>query len=51
MIAWLGSLAVKKQKLDCVDRVQGLVGRMLENEPKSRVQAEQVSAAFDSDSG
>ena len=51
MVTWLDSVAVNRQKLDCADRVQELVYRMLENEPESRVRAGQVSAAFDSDSG
>jgi len=50
MEAWLHSVAVKKQGLDCADKVQGLVHRMLEKEPEDRVRAEQVSAAFDNDS-
>jgi serine/threonine protein kinase len=51
MEAWLRSVDVKRQGLDCADRIQGLVHQMLEKKPGSRVRAEQVSAAFDGDSG
>ncbi|KAL2173947.1 kinase-like domain-containing protein [Thermothelomyces heterothallicus CBS 202.75] len=51
MKAWLQFVAVKRQGLDCKDRVQGLVYRMLEGEPESRVRAKQVSATFEDDSG
>ncbi|KAK3897293.1 kinase-like domain-containing protein [Staphylotrichum tortipilum] len=52
MFNWLDSVAVKRQELDCnMDRAQGLVYRMLENEPESRIRAEQVSAALNNASG
>lgn len=51
MVAWLDSVAVKRQQLDCADRVQELVHQMLKNEPESRVRAEQISAAFGSGPG
>ncbi|KAL2258532.1 hypothetical protein VTK26DRAFT_8129 [Humicola hyalothermophila] len=47
MRAWLHFVAVQRQGLDCADRLQGLVHRMLEVEPVSRVRAEQVSAALE----
>ena len=50
MQAWVDSVAVKRRGLDYADRVQGLVHWMLEEQPKSRVRAEQISAAFDNDS-
>jgi serine/threonine protein kinase len=50
MQAWLDSVAVKRQGLDCGDRVEGLTHQMLEERPELRVRAAQVSAAFEKES-
>lgn len=50
MVAWINSLAVDREKLDRTDLVQGLVYRMLEPEPASRIRADQVLAALENES-
>ncbi|KAK4141207.1 kinase-like domain-containing protein [Dichotomopilus funicola] len=49
MVAWLNSVAVHKERLDRTDLVEGLVYRMLETEPASRIRADQVLAALENE--
>jgi hypothetical protein len=51
MEASLRSVDVKRQGLDCAERVKGFVHRMLERAAESRVREEEVLAAFGDDSG
>lgn len=48
MLAWLESVTRVRAELDRADRFEGLVHRMLEWAPESRVQAGQASALLES---